>query len=261
VSCADRFVGDIQTIDFDAGSSAGASTEGDGRESILRGVERSAILDLNAGFERGKVQKVPAVDGELFNLPGGDYVLYRGLFKVHANGIRFDADDNRFRAQFKFYVGLPDDSEFHGYGQLDRLEAFSFDANDIEAGCNASRIKGTGISRRGLRHLPACFACDSYPSVGDRRTLGIDDTALDASAGNRSLGAGSRRARNSNDEEQAKKREHTGRRQQLLTTHQSSISRLWFLLKDELRYWSKDRSNSPHGIGGLNRVKRAPNAE
>src|SRR6266576_2299251 len=60
---ADVLVADVNTVDLDACGPAEAAAEGHGRESVLRGIEGSAILNLDAGLQLGEIEEVTPVDG------------------------------------------------------------------------------------------------------------------------------------------------------------------------------------------------------
>jgi len=47
------------------------------------GVKYGAILNLNAGFKLRELEKVPAVNRQLFDLLGGDDALDGSLLRIH----------------------------------------------------------------------------------------------------------------------------------------------------------------------------------
>ena len=65
---ADGFIGNIDTVHFNAGGAAKASAKGDGREAVLGGIEIAAVLNLHAGLKLGKIEEVAAVDRQILNL-------------------------------------------------------------------------------------------------------------------------------------------------------------------------------------------------
>ena len=89
---ADGFIADVQAVDFNAGGAPEAAAEGDGRKTVLGGIEVAAILDLHAGFELGEIEEVAAVDGKVLDLLRGQDSLHGGLFGVHLNFGSLDFD-------------------------------------------------------------------------------------------------------------------------------------------------------------------------
>ncbi len=87
-------VGDIQTVEFDAGGAAVAATERDGFKAVLGGVEIGSVLDLYSGLELRQIKEVSAVDRQIGN-------LLLGQNSGNLGGLRIDLD----RAPLHLYHG------------------------------------------------------------------------------------------------------------------------------------------------------------
>ena len=83
--CAHGFIADIETIHFDAGGAAEASTEGNGRETVFGRIKVAAVLDLHTGFELREIEKISSVDGQILNLLAGQNALHGDLLSVDLN--------------------------------------------------------------------------------------------------------------------------------------------------------------------------------
>ena len=87
---ANVFVANIDTVNLDASGPSESATERNGRETVFRGIESSAVLDLNSRLKLRQVEEVAPIDRKVLDLLGREHTLDRGLFRVYAQCRAFD---------------------------------------------------------------------------------------------------------------------------------------------------------------------------
>src|SRR5208282_6551763 len=82
---SDGLVAHVDAIDFDSGGTSETALEGDGRETVLGGIESAAFLNLNSGLELSEVEEIATVDGEILNLLKADHALHCCLLGIYGD--------------------------------------------------------------------------------------------------------------------------------------------------------------------------------
>jgi len=94
----DGFIADVEAVHFDASGATEAPAEGDGRKTVLGGVEVAAVLDLHSGFKLCQIEEIPSIDGQVLDLLAGQNALHGDLLGV-------DLDSRSLH--FHHLIGLP----------------------------------------------------------------------------------------------------------------------------------------------------------
>src|ERR1700692_4814729 len=80
---ADRLVGDVDAVHFNAGGAAESTAEGNRGGTALGRIEGRAILDLNTRLKLGKIEEVAPIDRQIFDLGGVQNTLNLGLLCIY----------------------------------------------------------------------------------------------------------------------------------------------------------------------------------